>query len=226
MEIIICSRSGKPIFQCQLRQKQLCNTATVDGESVESRYSSAAFVSSMQGLLDFVFCTQKQKLQVIETETFVARFITTDELSFAVLLTKRCFEITLTWSCVERLFDLLHGFIQLILTRKGLEILKSSPEYDLRSLLTNTENIMERIAYLWFTSITVRVKSLGFESLRLASKLRSRITEALTPRHSSAEESFHFLCGLLLSDEKLVCIVHPRKDLFHMSLDGTQLLLL
>ena len=99
--------------------------------------------------------------------------------------------------------EYLHAQILFILTSKGLDVLKRKPNYDLRSLLGGTENVMRGLCTTATSDSTLLVEAVG--QLKVPPEARANAAQIL--RNSGLKD---MLYAMLVADTKLVCLVEPK----------------
>ncbi|UIZ23368.1 hypothetical protein KXD40_007700 [Peronospora effusa] len=181
LDIIVCSTSGKPVFRHKL------STSTTTCSLEEDDASTSSFTSSLQGLLSFVVCTQQEELLELHAAGCRCVFRSVDNLTFAAIERdvdednsvqhKRTSSYAL--ECLQHLLRLLQSQILLVLSDRGLDVLKRQPGYDLRELLNGTDRVTRSLTELWAVSPTLRFKNCGVPFLRLKPERRREVTRAL-----------------------------------------------
>ncbi|CAH0487438.1 unnamed protein product [Peronospora farinosa] len=227
LDIIVCSTSGKPVFRHKL------STSTTTCSSVEDDASTSSFTSSLQGLLSFVVCTQQEELLELHTAGCRCVFRSVDNLTFAAIERdvdkdnsvhhRRTSSYAL--ECLQHLLRLLQSQILLVLSDRGLDVLKRQPGYDLRELLNGTDRVTRSLTELWAVSPTLRFKDCGVPFLRLKPERRREVTRALEYEATSENPTSTMICGLLLAKEQVVAIAQPNKKQFNMLVDDLILLI-
>lgn len=222
LDVIVCSTSGKPVFRHQV------STSTT---SVENDASTSSFASSLQGLLSFVVCTQHEELLELRAAGCRCVFHSVDRLTFAAVErdvnddssvhNRRTSSFAL--ECLQHLLCLLQHQILLVLSDRGLDVLKRQPRYDLRELLNGTDRVTRSLTELWAVTPTLRFKDCGVPFVRLQPERRREVTRAL---EFEAAMTSTMICGLLLAKEQVVAIAQPNKKQFSMLVDGRRRLVM
>uniref|UniRef100_A0AAV1TTZ5 Vacuolar fusion protein MON1 n=1 Tax=Peronospora matthiolae TaxID=2874970 RepID=A0AAV1TTZ5_9STRA len=229
LAVVVCSTSGKPVFYSVVSTS--LSTTWTSAEDETSSISS--FMSSLQGLLSFVVCTQVEELQELESEGRRCVFYSTESLTFAAIerdvttkdtnkRTVTCFSL----ECLKHLLHLLQTHVRFLLSDRGLTVLQKQPNYDLRQLLDGTEQVTRSLTELWAVNPTLRFKDFGVPFVRLKLARRREVTRILASVKAETEQlTSTMICGLLLAKEKVVAIAQPKKKRFNMLVDDLLLLL-
>lgn len=240
LELVVCSSSGKPIFHYSPP-----SAATASSTSPSSSSDAAAFVSSLQGLVAFVAHTQGQALQELEAAHCRCVFQSADNLTLAAIERlpthadgrtgeeQRGAEPAAASACLARLLRLLRAQILLVLSDRGLDVLRKQPGYDLRELLGGTDSVMRALADRWRSDAALRLAHFGVPFLRLAPALRKEVARALAfepERRASGgaggdqvTEDAAMICGVLLARAQVVAIAQPNRKQFSVRVDGASL---
>ena len=192
--------------------------------------STSSLASSLQGLLSFVVCTQQEELLELHAAGCRCVFRSVDNLTFAAI--ERDVDkdngvhhrttLSFTLECLQHLLRLLQRQILLVLSDRGLDVLKRQPGYDLRELLNGTDRVTKSLTERWAVSPTLRFKDCGVPFVRLKPARRREVTRALAFETASENPTSTMICGLLLAKEQVVAIAQPNKKQFSMLIDGKE----
>ncbi|KAG7384737.1 Vacuolar fusion protein mon1b [Phytophthora pseudosyringae] len=224
LDVLVCSTSGKPVFRHRV------STSGARRPCEEDDASTSSFASSLQGLLSFVACTQREELLELQAKGCRCVFRSADSLTFAAI--ERGVQEdedvhtdetpSFAPQCLQHLLQLLRNQILFVLSDRGLDVLRRQPGYDLRELLNGTERVTRSLMELWASTPTLRFKDCGVPFVRLKPERRREATRAL--EFEAATEST-MICGLLLAKEQVVAVAQPNKKQFSMLVDDLLLLI-
>lgn len=223
VELVVCSSSGKPIFRYATRSPDQQADSSADGDASAA---ASSFASSLQGLLSFAACTQGGKLQELEIAHCRCVFRTVGDLTLAAIERRDGQQVTefVPRECLARVLRLLRAQILLVLSDRGLDVLRKQPGYDLRELLGGTERVMSALADRWRSQPALRLQHFGLSFVRLAPDLRKDIARAIAfePDVGDATEAAasSMICGVLFARERVVAVAQPNKKQFSIQIDG------
>ncbi|GLD96594.1 hypothetical protein PINS_up005277 [Pythium insidiosum] len=231
VELVVCSSAGKPILHYHRQSGARRFQSVETGDGAPNGGASHSFVSSLQGLLAFVQCVQQDELRELELEGCRCSFRMVENILSYVAIVRsdsdNCVAPTTPTvlpsrgrKCLHRLLRLLHAQILLVLSDRGLDVLRRQPSYDLRELLIGTERSVCGLADRWEREATFRFADCGVQFIRLLADERMEVLQTLEYEPRETPEAEAMVCGLLLARDRVVAVCQPRRKQFSILVNG------
>ena len=178
--VFILSSAGKPIFSLHGDEQKL-----------------SSFIGLVQAIVSFS-----------EDAGDAVRTVKAGPYSFVFLMRNSIYLLSTSRShhAVSHMMlelEYLHSQILFILTSKGLDVLKRNPNYDLRSLLGGTENVMAGLCRTATSDATMLLEAV--QQLRIPAASRAAAAQIL--RATGLPD---MLYGMLVAGSRLVTLVQPK----------------
>ena len=178
--VFILSSAGKPIFSLHGDEQKL-----------------SSFIGLVQAIVSFSE-DAGDAVRTVKAGPYAFVFLMRNSI-YLLSVSRRHYDVPHMMLELEYL----HSQILFILTSKGLDVLKRNPNYDLRSLLGGTENVMAGLCRTATRDTTMLLEAVS--QLKLAPASRAAAANIL--RSTALPD---MLYGMLVAGSRLVTLVQPK----------------
>ncbi|OQS06330.1 hypothetical protein THRCLA_01631 [Thraustotheca clavata] len=176
-EVHVLSTAGKPIF----------SSSSDDNSHI-----------TKAGLIQGISSFSKDTLRVIRTKSIILHFLPCPPLLFFCAIPTSHQGLN-----VARLMYLIKNCFLFFLTQKGLKLVESNPNYDLRNLLHGTEGLLASLTKEWISTLWAQIDGIGVRHWPMTELARNHLNQSL--------DCPGLLYGLILRDDHIMAYRQGHK---------------